>query len=413
MNNETKHTTYLPIENAKIDIGRKYATVVIDDADDMYSTQLILGMSDHVIKQYNPLHVAYTIRRKEYNCSNLRRIVKRIESRAIEHPGSHSKVFDIVHPSHYPFVDGKSIGNNGKVFDDQYGAHTHERRKDYYIEMSEYNIEMTKTKLRWLPTVYQQSTIKKEVKTKSGKTKIIEKQRVEQLSYINDLFDLPEEDVHELEDELAKMVSHATYLFEALDNDMHTESSKECAFDNLQIIIKIAQYDLKPRESHEGIWHVEGVPDEHIIMTCTCYFEDDFGDCKLEFRRDRSEEEQMMLMNIPEQGGEVLDSASTTYQELGFLETEIGHMYAWTNACQHRLLKITNNSDETKRRSFVAFFLVDPSIKVVSTADILPQNTTFSKKKSMKLMVDLMKNRQSIKDGLNSSVAKTISYCEH
>lgn len=180
----------------------------------------------------------------------------------------------------------------------------------------------------------------------------------------------------------------------------------------LQIITKIAQYDINPGESHEGIWHVEGMPDEHIIMTATCYFEDDFKDCILEFRRDRDEKEQEFLMMIPDQNATIMPDYSTIYQHMGNLTTECGVMYAWANACQHRLLKITNKTNTKGRRSFIAFFLVDPDVKVVSTSDVPPQ-TYITKEKSMEYIKILMKERSGIKSVLNAKNAKEISYCEH
>jgi hypothetical protein len=416
---------------------KRYPIDLSYNPQDLYSTQIILHVPDHIIQGIWKTQRAYTIRETEYDCTNLRKIVKEIESKATEHPWSNNKVFDIIHPSHYPFIDGISLGQDGKKFKDPYKAHEKDRRPGYYIEMSEYGsnyddygdgIKMKQSKLKWLPTEY--------IVKKKDKMNIIE-----QLSYINDLFDLPENTIKELELEILKLLSNSIELFEALVNDMsrsarvisdrlkvtsgqlevtsgqsdvtRNDNKIKLYENNLQVIIKIAQYDLKAGESHEGIWHVEGMPDEHIIMTSTCYFEDDFDDCVLEFRRDRTLEEQENLMMVPEQNAKVLGEYATTYQHLGRLNTKKNFMYAWTNACQHRLMKITNNSKKTKRRSFIAFFLVDPAIRIVSTADILPQNTSISKKESQKYMVRIMEERKTIKDELNSNSGKEISYCEH
>ena len=35
----------------------------------------------------------------------------------------------------------------------------------------------------------------------------------------------------------------------------------------LQVIVKIVNYTLKPGESYEGVWHAEGMSHENIVMT--------------------------------------------------------------------------------------------------------------------------------------------------
>jgi len=35
----------------------------------------------------------------------------------------------------------------------------------------------------------------------------------------------------------------------------------------LQVITKIVEYKLKPRQDYEGVWHVEGMSHENIVMT--------------------------------------------------------------------------------------------------------------------------------------------------
>ena len=35
----------------------------------------------------------------------------------------------------------------------------------------------------------------------------------------------------------------------------------------LQVITKIVEYNLKPGQSYEGVWHAEGMSHENIVMT--------------------------------------------------------------------------------------------------------------------------------------------------
>ena len=140
---------------------------------------------------------------------------------------------------------------------------------------------------------------------------------------------------------------------------------------------------------------------------------DDFDDVKLEFRRSRSEDEAEAMMLVPEQNAIITGTDDKLNQYLGFLKLEARDVYCWPNACQHRLMKITNKSKSIKTRSFLAFFLVDPDVQIVSTKDIPPQNTRMDNDRAQKEMETLMKERKDIKMILNKDVEEEISYCEH
>ena len=48
----------------------------------------------------------------------------------------------------------------------------------------------------------------------------------------------------------------------AANSTFHFEDNK------LQVITKIVDYELQPGQSHEGVWHVEGMSHEEIVLTC-------------------------------------------------------------------------------------------------------------------------------------------------
>lgn len=64
-------------------------------------------------------------------------------------------------------------------------------------------------------------------------------------------------------------------------------------------------------------------------------------------------------------------------------------------------MKIMNNINKTKR-SYIASFLIDSSIKNVLISAILPQITSMSKEEFLNYTKSLMKERKSIKNSLNS-----------
>jgi len=387
----------------RVDEDEISESVEVEETLVSYPGTIYMNLGDHIIQSCVSIpYYAYFI--MEHSDSefypkvkNFAKIISKIAHKAIPHPWSNGKVMDIIHPSRYPYVRKVSKGYDGKVFKDKYLAYNKERRDGYFITLGD--IKMEESNLRWLPTVYR-------VKKMKAK-KFTEKYSVVQKSYINDLFDLD----RGVEEEIAKMFAYAIQLFTKLSDKLDTKIK---LFDrDLQVIVKVAYYELKPGETHEGVWHVEGMPDEHIIMSSICYFEDDFKNATLEFRRDRSEEEQENLLYIPEQNAQIIGGYTEAHQHLGYLKTEMGTMYAWANACQHRLMEIKNDSKKVKRRAFLAFFLVDPDVKIVSTQDIPPQNRVMSDSKAKNYMVNLMKERKSVKVKLNKGLEQEISYCEH
>ena len=155
------------------------------------------------------------------------------------------------------------------------------------------------------------------------------------------------------------------------------------------------------------------MPDEHIIMACTGYLHDDFGGVTLEYRRDRNEQEQEDLIMLLPQDTQVLDEDSSMQKHLGYIKTREGTFYAWPNSCQHRVMKFENKTKRVLKRSFIAFFLVDPDIPIVSTDDIAPQYTDISKSESKKIMEDMVKQRSGLKIKMNEGLSEEISFCEH
>ena len=378
-----------------------------------YGEQVILNMQDHAMLKLSGGKLddfyAYELRKLEgvdaIDDEFLLDFMKENESSAISHPWSNGKVLDYIHPSMYCYVDGKSLGNDGKVFVDTYETHNIERRPGYFLRVP----EMKKSTSRWLPTIFN-------VKKASEQTNSVFPKYyydVTQKSYINGLFDQTDK----FTEGIFELLCISLEMFDDLASNMAVyKNDDKPKLDfygrDIQVMVKLATYILQPGESHEGIWHVEGMPDEHIIMSSIYYIEDDIGEAKLQFRRDRGEDEMDLYIEVPDQNAET-SSQKYINQNIGNILTEDGYMYAWVNACQHRLSKITNKTDKQAKRSFLAFFLVDPDVKIISTEDIPAQNDHISAEESFENMRNLMKERKSLKIKLNEHMTQTISYCEH
>ena len=118
------------------------------------------------------------------------------------------------------------------------------------------------------------------------------------------------------------------------------------------------------------------------------------------------------MMILPQ--NTVVDNKDSMLQEhLGYMKTEKGMMYAWPNSCQHRLMELKNTGTSIKKRSFIAFFLIDPDVKIVDTSMIKPQHEYINDEDSITNMVSLMEERRKVKVVLNKEVMSEISYCEH
>ncbi|KAJ9639436.1 hypothetical protein H2199_006469 [Coniosporium tulheliwenetii] len=149
----------------------------------------------------------------------------------------------------------------------------------------------------------------------------------------------------------------------------------------LQIIVKLANIHLTPENSdyEGGSWHVEGCLNEHICATAIYYYDsENVTDSFLEFRQ-RTDAEDMMMK--PEQNDYVgierlynVQHEDPAVQTLGRVETRQGRLLSFPNVLQHRVAPF-RLADPTKpgHRKILALFLVDPHIRIISTANVPPQ----------------------------------------
>ncbi|KIM39109.1 hypothetical protein M413DRAFT_447453 [Hebeloma cylindrosporum] len=147
----------------------------------------------------------------------------------------------------------------------------------------------------------------------------------------------------------------------------------------LQVIVKLANIELTPEkpEYEGGSWHVEGQMNEHIVATSLYYYScENVTTSTLSCRQLVSEEETIDIgyqQNYHEWLSEVFgcENEGPTVQEIGGVETREGRLLTFPNILQHRVgpFKL---ADPTKpgHRKIVALFLVDPNIKVISTAHV-------------------------------------------
>ncbi|KAH8831228.1 hypothetical protein DL96DRAFT_1777437 [Flagelloscypha sp. PMI_526] len=146
----------------------------------------------------------------------------------------------------------------------------------------------------------------------------------------------------------------------------------------LQIIVKLANIHLTPEnpEYHGGSWHVEGMLNERIVSTGIYYYDsENITDSHLAFRTCISAPE------YHEQDDDIcirwwygIERDDHLVQSRGGCPTEGGTCLAFPNIYQHCVSPFSL-VDPTKpgHRKIVALFLVDPTEPIVSATKILPQ----------------------------------------
>ncbi|MFD5814295.1 DUF4246 domain-containing protein [Streptomyces sp. NPDC127038] len=191
----------------------------------------------------------------------------------------------------------------------------------------------------------------------------------------------------------------------------------------LQVIVKLATIHLTPDkpEYAGGSWHVEGMLNERIVSTGIYYWDsENITESRLSFRAalDDPDYEQSDDEGMREVYG--LEDLDALNQTLGSAATPAGRCLAFPNILQHRVGSF-RLVDATRpgHRKIVAFFLVDPSEKIVSTSDVAPQQpwsdtSTMTLEQAEDYREQLMRERKFFVDEHNEQLyEREFSLCEH
>jgi len=323
------------------------------------------------------------------------------------HPGSGTRVRDLVHPSLYPCIEGRS-----KISAPPPRAP--EATRDRFGRPFE------GSRFQWLPTPF---------KIDDAGAVVID-------GYINNL----DRSRHgALYGHLAALFSSALPLIEAVlgyvdatrffvdgDDDegelpdpSETEPTRVAPRSvrgrELQIIPKIVEYRLGAGEVHEGVWHVEGMSHEHIVATCVVILERD--ECleggSLSFKRAYTPEEAgHIFWHInqcrPAPVERLVEQATVP---LGTVGTPAGRVLVFPNSHIHKLnaLTVAQGADEGRRR-VVVFWVVDPDVRITSTREVPPQQGVLPRDEALAVRLELMKERSLHKSSFNP---RAVSLCEH
>ncbi|KAJ3569057.1 hypothetical protein NP233_g5305 [Leucocoprinus birnbaumii] len=144
------------------------------------------------------------------------------------------------------------------------------------------------------------------------------------------------------------------------------------------IIVKLANILLTPEkpEYAGGTWHIEGQLNEHICATAIYYYDvENISSSKLHFRAciDPASVDADCERNDNYWVEEIygLENYAPAIQELGGVEAREGRLITFPNILQHQVQPF-GLADPTKpgHRKILALFLVEPNIKIISTANV-------------------------------------------
>ncbi|KAG8931278.1 hypothetical protein FRC01_001569 [Tulasnella sp. 417] len=153
----------------------------------------------------------------------------------------------------------------------------------------------------------------------------------------------------------------------------------------IQVIVKLANILLTPDKPKYpgGSWHVEGMANERIIASGIYYYEsENITESRLAFRAAVGQGNINYLqgdgLGLKLTYG--LDDSTEGNQMLGAVKTLAGRCIAFPNVFQHQVSSF-ELSDLSKpgHRKIVALFLVDPEYTVPSTTHIAPQQSDWAR----------------------------------
>ncbi|KAF4630381.1 hypothetical protein G7Y89_g7765 [Cudoniella acicularis] len=162
----------------------------------------------------------------------------------------------------------------------------------------------------------------------------------------------------------------------------HIDLHKDYGHRGLQIIVKLANIELSPEKPtyDGGSWHVEGQMNEHICATALYYFDNEnITESYLAFRQQSSTEDADDL-GYPQGVHGWLEEVygcenyGPGVQKIGTITCSENRLLTFPNVLQHQVqpFSLVDRSKHGHRK-ILALFLVDPGIRVISTANVPPQ----------------------------------------
>jgi hypothetical protein len=167
--------------------------------------------------------------------------------------------------------------------------------------------------------------------------------------------------------------------------EQKVDLARDYVHSGLQVIVKLANIVLTPSQPSYsgGVWHFEGQVNERIVSTAIYYYStENTTPSRLAFRKECVFDDFLVSysQNRHEWLTEVFGCSNEgrNIQEIGSIGTPEGRLLTFPNVLQHRVSPF-ELADKTRpgHRKILALFLVDPNIRVISTANVPPQQHGF------------------------------------
>ncbi|KAJ5454994.1 hypothetical protein N7530_012763 [Penicillium desertorum] len=164
----------------------------------------------------------------------------------------------------------------------------------------------------------------------------------------------------------------------------------------LQVIVKLANIELTPgKPKYEGgSWHIEGQLNERIVASAIYYYDsDNVTNSSLAFRHrgmdhymddlDYDQDQHQFMQQVY---GYSIDLENNTpcltTQELGSVVSKEGRLITFPNTLQHCVSPFSlEDRSKPGHRKILALFLVDPHRRVISSANVPPQREDWKESK--------------------------------
>ncbi|KAH7060159.1 hypothetical protein BKA57DRAFT_446468 [Linnemannia elongata] len=339
------------------------------------------------------------------------------------HPGSRRQVLDLVHPSLFPFVAGRTLVTKEEALPPLKSIGSGEVMDKAPLP-AKVDKKFCSEKFQWLPTDFNVSA--------EGKVKA--------KSYINNLHPEEHKDIYpvleeilekflpmfeEVLGELAVFVEREKKLTVDLDwyappseSDLNDSDAMEDYYNYrrpipiaipdfsprpdvpkydlkktgkpLQVIVKLANIELTPENPtyQGGTWHVEGMANENIVATGIYYYHsENITESRLNFR---IQVQEPIYQQDDRQGVGIMYNLWNDYplaQDLDGVITKQDRCLVFPNIYQHQVQPF-KLADVTKpgSRKILVFFLVNPEEPVLSTTHVPPQQKEWATEDYMKVV---------------------------
>ncbi|KAK3827305.1 MAG: hypothetical protein J3R72DRAFT_457161 [Linnemannia gamsii] len=358
------------------------------------------------------------------------------------HPGSKNQVLDLVHPSLFPFVAGRTpvttedaippLDNVGRGLPMEVPPKPNQHRDMYYSK-----------RFQWLPTDFD-VTPEGTPKAKSYINNLHPEENKEMYPVLEEILEkfLPmfEEVLGEMQgfvgkkrrfnvdygdwhdpmpdfgdDDEARWAYEKVRIPKPLEIPEFTPRPEVPKFDlrntgnPIQVIVKLANIELTPENPkyEGGTWHVEGMANDNIAATGIYYYHsDNISESRLNFRIQVHEPDYEQYDDSGVLHMYDLKNEGPLVQSLDGVITKQDRCLVFPNIYQHQVQPFQlEDPSRPGTRKILVFFLVNPEEPTLSTTRVPPQQmgwspriNTFVQRLTDKLPIELVNEIYSMVD---------------